>query len=37
MLNYRPVCLDDLTELLQACPDGTRLRDIDAAREAFGK
>jgi Predicted phosphoesterase or phosphohydrolase len=36
LLNYRPVCLDDLTELLQACPDGTRLHDVDAAREAFG-
>lgn len=32
LLNYRPVRLNDLTALLQACPDGTRLRDVEAAQ-----
>jgi len=33
LLNYRPVRLGDLTALLRACPEGTRLRDVEAARE----
>jgi len=31
LLNFRPVRLDALTDLLEACPDGSRFRDVDAA------
>jgi len=32
LLNFRPITLDAVTGLLDACPPGTRLRDVDAAR-----
>jgi calcineurin-like phosphoesterase family protein len=32
LLNFRPVTLDAVTRLLDECPPGTRLRDVDAAR-----
>lgn len=35
LVNYRPVRLETLTSLLDVCPDGTRLRDVDAATERF--
>lgn len=31
LLNFRPLGLDALTDLLEACPDGSRFRDVDAA------
>lgn len=37
LLNYRPISLDDLAELLQVCSTGTRLRDVDAAQATFGE
>ncbi len=36
LLEYRPIALDTLTGLLDACPPGTRLRDVAAARAQFG-
>ncbi len=36
LLNYYPIQLDALTDLLDACPPGSRIRDVDAARDAFG-
>lgn len=35
LVNYRPVRLETLTSLLDVCPSGTRLRDVDAAKERF--
>jgi len=32
ILNFRPVLLGTVTDLLDECPAGTRLRDVDAAR-----
>jgi calcineurin-like phosphoesterase family protein len=36
LLDYRPVALDTITSLLDACSPTTRLRDVDAARDAVG-
>lgn len=36
LLNYRPVSLDTITSLLDACPAGTHLRDVDVAMAEFG-
>lgn len=36
LLDFRPVALDSLTELLDDCPSGSRLRDVAAAREYVG-
>lgn len=36
LVNYRPIRLAALTSLLDVCPDGTRLRDVDAAKAEFG-
>lgn len=35
LLNYRPVSLSTLTSLLDECPSGSHLRDVDAAVDAF--
>jgi calcineurin-like phosphoesterase family protein len=35
LLDYRPVALDALVDLLDTCGAGTRLRDVAAAREWF--
>jgi calcineurin-like phosphoesterase family protein len=36
LLDYRPVSFDTITSLLNACSPTTRLRDVEAAREAVG-
>lgn len=36
LLNYRPIALDTLTEILDACPDGSHIRDVDVAQTKFG-
>lgn len=33
LLNYRPITLETVTSLIEQCPPGTRLRDIETARE----
>ena len=33
LLNFRPLALDAITSILDQCPEGSRLRDIDVARE----
>ena len=33
LLNYRPITLETVTGLIEQCPTGTRLRDIETARE----
>jgi calcineurin-like phosphoesterase family protein len=33
LLNYRPITLETVTSLIEQCPPGTRLRDIEKARE----
>jgi calcineurin-like phosphoesterase family protein len=33
LLEFRPVTLDAITKLLDECPPGTRLRDVEAAKE----
>ena len=37
LLNFRPLRLDALTQLLEACPDGSRFRDVDAAGDYLGR
>lgn len=32
LLDYRPIALETLSGIIDACPDGSRLRDIDHAR-----
>ncbi|MCU4744202.1 metallophosphoesterase [Natronoglomus mannanivorans] len=36
LVNYFPVQLETLTTLLDACPAGSRLRDVDTAKEELG-
>ena len=36
LLNFRPVALETVTRLLDACPAGSRLRDVDEARAVVG-
>jgi calcineurin-like phosphoesterase family protein len=31
LLNYQPISLQTLTEILDACPEGSRIRDIETA------
>ena len=37
LLNFRPLRLGALTQLLEACPDGSRFRDVDAAGDYLGR
>jgi calcineurin-like phosphoesterase family protein len=37
LLNYRPLRLDTITSLLDACSPGVRLRDVDVAKEEFAE
>jgi calcineurin-like phosphoesterase family protein len=32
LLNYRPIALETLSGILDACPAGSRIRDVDTAR-----
>ena len=36
LLNYRPISLDTVSEILDRCPSGSRIRDIDTARDELG-
>jgi len=36
LLDYRPIALQTLSGIIDACPDGSRLRDVDTAREELG-
>lgn len=36
VLNFRPISLETITRLLDACQAGDRLRDIDSAKQHFG-
>jgi len=33
LLNYRPITLETVTSLIEQCPPGTHLRDLETARE----
>jgi calcineurin-like phosphoesterase family protein len=35
LLGYRPLALDSLTDLLEECPQGSRIRDLDVAVSQF--
>jgi calcineurin-like phosphoesterase family protein len=35
LLNYRPIALDTLNGIIDACPDGSRIRDVDIARKTL--
>jgi calcineurin-like phosphoesterase family protein len=35
LLNFRPLSLDQLTELVLSCPDGSRVRDVYQATNEF--
>ena len=37
LLNYRPIALETLSGILDACPDGSRIRDVDTARAELGE
>ncbi|MFC6864748.1 metallophosphoesterase [Halomicroarcula sp. GCM10025817] len=36
LLNFRPLALDTLAGILDACPDDSRIRDVDTARKELG-
>ncbi|WP_324665842.1 metallophosphoesterase family protein [Haloarcula sediminis] len=36
LLNYRPIALQTLSGILDACPVGSRIRDVDTARTELG-
>ena len=37
LLNYRPLTLETITNVLDACPPGSDLRDVDVARSEFAE
>jgi calcineurin-like phosphoesterase family protein len=37
LLAFRPIALETITSLLDACPDGSRLRDVGAARDLLDR
>jgi calcineurin-like phosphoesterase family protein len=36
LLNYRPIALQTVSGILDACPAGSRIRDVDTARTELG-
>jgi calcineurin-like phosphoesterase family protein len=37
LLEFRPIAVETITSLLDACPDGSRLRDVGAARDLLDR
>jgi calcineurin-like phosphoesterase family protein len=37
LLEFRPIALETITSLLDACPDGSRLRDVGVARDLLNR
>jgi hypothetical protein len=36
LLNFRPIALKTLNGILDACPDDSRIRDVDTVRKKLG-